>query len=112
MHLDCAGLDHSDELSVIRANRLFSRNILFLLAATDTTQRRLATALHRHEAWLSKILAGQDANKRSIRLVDLDGIAGFFGLKVWQLFSEEPVRPAASLRRRGPVRPPGRRSRS
>lgn len=81
----------------LKAPRLLATNITALLQLRDQPQRALSDWCHHSEVWISKFLLG----KREIQLKDLDRIAAFFGIAVFQLFQPDVV---TKVRRRPPAR--------
>lgn len=79
----------------MRIDQLLLNNIRALLEKRGETQKDLARWAGHHETWLSKILR----EERGIRTSDLENIAGYFGLEVFQLF--QPGITPYTERRRG-----------
>lgn len=67
----------------MRANPLLKANIDGLLRVQHRRKKDLAAWCWKSESWITKILKEP---RRDISIVDLDRIADFFGLVVYQLF--------------------------
>lgn len=67
----------------MRADLLLRENINTLLFKRRHDQKDLAFYAGKSSGWISKALAGH----RAFRVRDLDVIADFFGLRVWELFA-------------------------
>lgn len=79
----------------LAARYLLKRNIKSLLTNRRQTQRSLAFFCGRTEGWISHALLEE---QRGISLTDLDRIADFFGLEVYQLF-QPGIQPGTERRR-------------
>lgn len=67
----------------LKVQYLLIQNIRSLLDKRRIPDKELAFATGHSQPWLSKILKGE----RNLRVEDLDGIAEFFGLTVYELLS-------------------------
>lgn len=71
----------------LKADRLLKHNIDSLLKARGQTRHELALYCRRSDAWLSKIMSGDESGgDRNVPLKYLDRIADFFGVATYQLF--------------------------
>lgn len=66
----------------LRAVNQLRENVKELLRRRGHNQNQLAFALKRHPTTVNKFLMGT----REVQLADLDGMADFFGIPVYQLF--------------------------
>lgn len=66
----------------LRAINQLRENVRELLRRRGENQNSLAFALRRHPTTINKFLMG----KREVQMADLDGMADFFGLPIYQLF--------------------------
>lgn len=67
----------------MRAQSLLKQNVEALLRARHQQDKDLAMWVGHSGGWISKVFKGE----RNIRVTDLDRIADFFGLSVYQLFA-------------------------
>src|SRR4051812_44848470 len=80
---------------VMTAARRLAENVSALLAARHQKQTELARWCRRSDVWVSQFLRGE----RNWQLDDLDRVADFFGLALYQLF--QPGISAVTERRSG-----------
>lgn len=67
----------------LKAPFLIVENLRALIGARRVNARDVAQWCGHKPPWISKILSGE----RGVPLDDLDKIADFFGIEVWQLFA-------------------------